>query len=258
MEFLYWAIVVMLGLCFGSFGTVLTTRIEHGTSIVRPASRCLSCERPLRRRDRVPLLSYVVLRGRCRDCGATISPLYPAIEAVTALLFCFVWWKFGPTATGLAFAGLAVITPPLTIIDVRKRRLPNLLTAAGAVWALLCAVVVSVQLRTTDVLITSILSGAACAAGLLMLAFVSKGGMGMGDIKLAGVIGLVMGTMAWTAAVAAIVWAFVLGAVIALILMLLGRARRGTAVPFGPMLISGAWIVLVTDLNPLTSFLVLR
>ena len=251
-------IVVLSGLCFGSFATVLTDRVPVGKSVASPRSRCPLCGVAIARRDQVPVLSYLVLRGRCRNCGLRISALYPAIELVTTALFCLVWWRHGLSPTSLAFAGLAVITAPLTVIDVRQHRLPNALTGAGAAWALLCAGVIAVTSGAWEPLLVSVASGVACAGGLLLLALVSKGGMGMGDIKLAGVIGLVMGLIAWTAAVAAIVWAFVLGAVIALRLIVIGKAQRGTAVPFGPMLIAGAWLVLATDVNPLTSFLVLR
>ena len=245
-------------MCFGSFGTVLTERIPTGRSIVRPRSACPCCDTSIRRRDQIPVLSYALLRGRCHNCGVAISPLYPAIEIATAALFCLAWWRYGPTPRGLAFAGLAVITPPLTVIDIRQHRLPNALTAAGAMWALLCALAIAIDARAWQPLLMSSLTGLACAGGLLLLAFVSKGGMGMGDIKLAGVIGLVMGLIAWTDAVAAIVWAFVLGAVISIVLIFIGKAKRGTAVPFGPMLIAGAWLVLATGINPLTSFLILR
>lgn len=258
MESLQLLIVTVFGLCFGSFGSVLADRVVRSESIVRPRSRCPGCLNAIARRDQFPVLSYVLLGGRCRTCGLRISAIYPAIELATASLFCLVWLRYGSSPTAFAFAGLAVITPPLTVIDIKHHRLPNALTAAGAIWATACAGVLSISSGSLQPLLTSLTCGAACAGGMLLLALVSKGGMGMGDIKLAGVIGLVLGLVAWTTAVAAIVWAFVLGSAVALLLIVMGKAQRGTAVPFGPMLIAGPWVVLATGINPLTSFLILR
>lgn len=249
-----WFPIIVIGLCLGSFATVLAARVSVGESVVAPRSACRACNTQLRWFELIPVFSYLVLGGRCRTCGVRIGIAYPCIEVATMALFWFAWWYAGPTFVGLALAGLAVIGPPLTYIDLREQRLPNVLTGAGFLWMIGCAVADAVFTQDGHRLPIALLSGASAILLMLMLAIVSRGGMGMGDVKLAGVIGLGTGLFGWMTTAAAIGWAFVLGAGIGVALMVVGRAGRRTALAFGPMLIAGAWLALLTGINPLLVF----
>ena len=251
---MYWLPVIAIGLCLGSFATVLTARVATGESVVAPRSACRTCSTPLRWFELVPVASYLLLRGKCRSCAARIGVAYPLIELATMTLFWFAWWREGPSFVGLALAGLAVIGPPLAVIDLREQRLPNALTGAGGLWMLGCAVADAVMSQQRYRLLISLICGLSAALLLFMLAIVSRGGMGMGDVKLAGVIGMATGLVGWMTMAAAIGWAFVLGAGIGVALMAVGRAGRRTALAFGPMLIAGAWLALLTGVNPLLFF----
>lgn len=250
--------VGLLGLVLGSFGTVLAARVAEGESVVFPGSACRSCGVAIRARDNIPLLGYLLLRGRCRSCNHRIDPAYPLIELTTCALVVSAWIIAGPAPLGFALAGLAVIGPPLFVIDIRQHRLPNVLTAAGAIWVLGCVIAAAALDHSAAPIYQSLISAAVCAGALLLLAIVSRGGMGLGDVKLAGVLGLTAGIAAWTTAASAMLWAFLLGGAIAAYLLFTGRAQRGTAVPFGPMLLAGTWIAVITGLNPATMLVVLR
>ena len=160
---------VLFGLVFGSFASVLTVRIPAGKSIVYPDSACPKCGRWLPPWENVPLLSYLLLRGRCRGCGERIGLFYPLMEIGTAALYVLAVYAGGLTPVGLAYSGFAVITLPLLIIDLRHRRLPNVLTLAGFSWAILCAVIAAVLAQDAAGLLTPVLSAAGCAAFFLLL-----------------------------------------------------------------------------------------
>ena len=254
MGVLEWLLIGCFGLVFGSFGTVLATRVAAGQSIVDPPSACRACGVELRARDLVPVLSFLVRRGRCAYCNARVDRLYPAIELATALLFVVAWSVGGFTPLGLALAGLAVLTPPLVAVDLREQRLPNALTGAGVAWMCGCAVIESMQRGALVPLVTATASRIGAATMLFLLAVASNGGMGMGDVKLAGMIGATGGLTAWTTAVDALGWAFLLGGCIAGFLLLTRHSSRGTAIPFGPMLLAGGWLAFLLDVHVVTGF----
>jgi leader peptidase (prepilin peptidase)/N-methyltransferase len=235
---------VLFGLVFGSFASVLTVRIPAGKSIVYPDSACPKCGRWLPPWENVPLLSYLLLRGRCRGCGERIGLFYPLMEIGTAALYVLAVYAGGLTPVGLAYSGFAVITLPLLIIDLRHRRLPNVLTLAGFSWAILCAVIAAVLAQDAAGLLTPVLSAAGCAAFFLLLNIVSRGGMGLGDVKLAGVIGATLGMVHWQLAAFGIMCGFLAGGISSIWLLLTRRVKFGNTIPFGPYMLLGAWLAI--------------
>ncbi|HWM35188.1 MAG TPA: prepilin peptidase [Pseudolysinimonas sp.] len=245
----------LLGLAIGSFLNVVVYRVPAGRSLT-PDSACPHCGTAIRKRDNIPVLSWVLLRGRCRGCSQPISPRYPLVEAGTAVAFLFVTARFGPALVGaasvpdavaaaselIAFLALTAVSIALALIDLDTRTLPNVIVVP----ALLTGVVllgVAGALRGDW---AAILQAAAGGAGLfvfyLILALVKPGGMGMGDVKLAAVLGLYLGFLGWGNLLVGAFAAFVFGGVFGLALILIRRARRTTAIPFGPWMILGAWL----------------
>jgi leader peptidase (prepilin peptidase)/N-methyltransferase len=232
--------LLLLGLLVGSFLNVVIARVPEGRSILSPGSACLVCQHPVRGYDNVPMLSWFVLRGRCRDCSAPISWRYPAVEATTGVLFVAAGMRFGWTPyLGVALVLLAAGTA-LFLIDLDHHRLPFAITgvtaAAGA--AVLGA---DAFLNGASPLLTALLSTAAWLAvyGGIWLA-TSGRGMGLGDVALAPVLGLALGWLGWGATLVGLLGGFVIGALVGVVLLGSGRAGRRTRVPHGPFLLTGA------------------
>lgn len=231
-------LALVLGLAVGSFLNVVIHRLPRKESLVHPPSRCPGCEQPVRPYDNVPVLSWLVLRGRCRHCAAPISRRYPLVEALTGLLYAAVvlarWDEPVDVALGIALVTLLV---PMTFIDLDTRTIPNVLLAPFAVLAPVIALALD-----PDLLPELLLSGAAAFAAFLLVALASPKGMGMGDVKLVGVLGLYLGRAVAPAIFAGLIAGVVVGAVI------MGRlgaqAGRKVAVPFGPFLALGAVLAL--------------
>jgi len=223
----------VLGAVFGSFLNVVAYRLPRHESLVSPASRCPSCGTPVKPYDNVPILSFLLLRGRCRSCSHTISPRYPLIEALTGLL-CAGAALTHSSAIGVALSlALILIVVPAALIDLEHRIIPNSLTALGAVLALALGLALDPGGEPQRLI------AAGAAGGFLLLAALAyPGGMGMGDVKLAAVMGLLLGRAVAPAIFIALLAGVLVGAVIV--------ARKGThegrktAVPFGPFLALGA------------------
>ena len=235
MEFSYVIIAFVFGLLIGSFLNVVAYRLPRGESLISPPSHCPACNKPVRRRDNIPVLGWLLLRGRCRDCGEPFSWTYPAVELMTGLLFALVV-ATQDDAIGVAL-GLCLVTTlvPVTLIDLDVRRIPNTITLASAVAALVAGVAFDLDGVPEQVI------AAGAAGGLFLLAAVIKPkGMGMGDVKLVAVLGLYLGR----AVAPAIFIALILGVVIGGVVMArIGVARgRKTTVPFGPFLAIGGMV----------------
>jgi len=226
------------GLCVGSFLNVVVWRLPRGESLVAPGSRCPGCKRPVRPYDNVPVLSWLLLRGRCRDCRTPISARYPLVEALSGALAAAVVLTSDDLRDVLLGLTLVALLVPIALIDLDHRIIPNRLTALGAVAAL--AIGVATDL---DGVPQQLIAGAAAGGFLLLAALARPGGMGMGDVKLAGMLGLFLGR---EVAVALLV-AFVAGTLVGVGVM----ARRGvgegrkTAIPFGPFLALGGVVGLL-------------
>jgi leader peptidase (prepilin peptidase)/N-methyltransferase len=227
----------VLGAIAGSFLNVVAYRLPRRDSLIRPASHCPSCNAPVRPYDNVPILSYLLLRGRCRKCDAKISRRYPLVEAATAGL-CAGAVLAHSSAAGLALSlALILVLVPAALIDLEHRIIPNRLNAAGALIALALGVGLDAAGEPERLI------AAACAGGLLLLAALAyPGGMGMGDVKLAAVMGLFLGRAVAAALMIALLAGVLAGALI--IARKGARAGRKTAVPFGPFLALGGLVAV--------------
>lgn len=232
----------VLGLVIGSFLNVVIWRVPRGESVVRPASHCPSCGRPIRARDNVPVLSWLMLRGRCRDCGARISVRYPLVEILTAALFVVMALRFEADWVLPAYLYLAAVGVALALIDLDVRRLPNALTlpSYGIAGALLG--VAAFAGAGSAPFVRALLGMAALFGFYFLLVLVYPSGMGFGDVKLAGVLGLYLGWLGWGAVVVGAFSGFLLGALVGVGLMLFRGAGRKAKIPFGPFMLLGALI----------------
>ncbi|MFM5904688.1 MAG: prepilin peptidase [Micrococcales bacterium] len=230
------------GLAFGSFATVLESRIPNGPAIWAGSSACPNCSKPIKWRHNIPVLSYLVLRGRCAQCKSKIAFKYPLIEIGTASLFVAIVLVSGLSIQSLAMAAFAVVTFPLLLIDLRLQRLPNKLTYSLMVVAAAIGVVQAVTIGNWGHFWAALMSGLIPFVAFFLLALLSRGGMGLGDVKLAGGMGFTLGLVSWQTSFGAFVIAFLLGGCAAILLLVLRKAGRKHMIPFGPYLLLGAWI----------------
>src|SRR5918997_1817683 len=199
----------LLGAIIGSFLNVVAYRLPRGESLSRPRSRCPGCETPIRPYDNVPVLSWLLLRGRCRDCGTGIAWRYPLVEALTAALLALVVLVHGADRDAWLGLGFVLIAVPIAVIDLDHQIIPNRLNALGA----LSALALLALTRPGD--IPEHLIAAAAAGGFLFVAwFARPGGMGLGDVKFAVVMGLFLGAEVAPALFAGLFLGSVVGGVI--------------------------------------------
>ncbi|MFI4989360.1 MAG: prepilin peptidase [Solirubrobacterales bacterium] len=223
----------ILGTCFGSFLNVVAYRLPRHESLLGPASHCPACGTPVKPYDNVPILSFLLLRGHCRSCDAAISPRYPLVETLTGLLCAGAVLAHGSASAIALSVALILVVVPAALIDVEHRIIPNAVTALGAVLAFGLGLALDPGGEPQR-----LIAGAAAGGFLLLAALAYPGGMGMGDVKLAGVMGLFLGSAVAPAIFIALLAGVLLGGAI---LMRKGvQAGRKTKVPFGPFLAFGA------------------
>jgi leader peptidase (prepilin peptidase)/N-methyltransferase len=228
------ALALAPALAFGSFLNVVASRVPLRIPIGTSRSRCMTCSHELSARDNVPLLSYALLRGRCRHCQASIPWRYPAVEALTALLVAACALRFGPTPDALVAAGFCTVLVVVSAIDVEHRIVPNriVLPAAGV------AVVAQTILHPGA---EWVLAALGASGFLLAAALAYPKGMGMGDVKLALLLGAVLGRNVSVALMVGCLAALVPAAALAL---RHGSRARKIAIPFAPFLAFGAVVAL--------------
>jgi leader peptidase (prepilin peptidase)/N-methyltransferase len=232
------ALAGVFGAMIGSFLNVVAYRLPRRESLAFPPSHCPRCDTPIRVRDNIPVLGWLALRGRCRSCREPIAIRYPLVEALSALLaVSVVLVKHGPHDLALGLTLVAVLIP-LALIDLDHRIIPNRITAPAAAAALIIGVVT----RPSGV-VAQLAAGGAAAGFLLIFALAYPAGMGMGDVKLAGVLGLFLGP---SVAVAILV-AVVAGSLAGGLLMARHGVQKGrkTGIPFGPYLALGGVVALL-------------
>lgn len=230
----------VLGLLIGSFLNVVIYRVPAGLSLVSPGSTCPACAHPVRAYDNVPVLSWLVLRGRCRDCAVPIAGRYPLVELATGVLFAVVAARFGATPYAAALLVVVAAGVALFMIDLDHRRLPFSVTGAAALGAAM-ALGLDVVRHGPAPVQTAVASAAVWLAVYGGVWLVTRGrGMGLGDVALAPVLGVVLGWLGWGPAAVGLVAGFVIGAVVGIGLLATGSARLGARVPHGPFLLSGA------------------
>ncbi|HSL11833.1 MAG TPA: prepilin peptidase [Actinomycetota bacterium] len=230
-------VALPFGLVIGSFMTVVVSRVPAGGSVIRPRSRCPSCGTPIRSRDNVPVLGWLLLRGRCRNCRQRISAVYPALETVTAALFVAAFVVFDDLWVAALIAALLSLMPAITVIDIQHRIIPNRLMYPALI-AFPAYVLVAFAAGGDVDPIRAALGLAIFGGGLFLVAAVS-GGMGMGDVKLAALEGVALGALGLRYVGVAAAAAILLGGLGGIVALLLGRGRR-SAIPFGPYLAAGA------------------
>jgi leader peptidase (prepilin peptidase)/N-methyltransferase len=233
------ALFSFLGLIFGSFLTVVVYRVPRGESVVRPRSRCPRCGSEIRPVDNVPVVSYVLLRGRCRQCGARVSPEYPLTELGTGMLFAATAAVHRDLFVAAVVAPFLALMLAVGLIDARWRIIPNRIVYPALLVALGGLIVGHLAGAPVDA-VRGLIGLGLYAGPLFLVALIVPHGMGMGDVKLAALIGLVLGSLGLAyVAVAAGVGIVVggLGAIVAMAVFRLGRKHH---IPFGPFLAGGA------------------
>jgi len=233
----------IFGLLIGSFLNVVIWRVPRGESVVRPRSHCPKCDEPITPRDDIPLVSWLVLRGRCRHCGNPISVRYPLVELACGLLFAGFAIRFGAHVELVAYLYLAAVGLALAMIDFDHKRLPDVLTLPSyPVAIVLLGLAAVLDHRGHTPFVRALLAGAALYAFYEVIGFIQPRGMGGGDIKLSGVLGLYLGWLGWGELVVGAFAAFLIGAVVSIALVLFAGAGRKTKVPFGPFMLLGTLV----------------
>jgi leader peptidase (prepilin peptidase)/N-methyltransferase len=241
------ASAMLLGLAVGSFLNVVIYRLPRQQSLVRPQSACPACDRPVRNRHNIPVFGWLVLRGRCADCGTRISARYPLVELGTGIIFVAMTLRLGelhllaalPAFLLFSAAGIA-----LAMIDIDVRRLPNSVVLP-LYPVLLFALTMAAMLQDhPGALVRAVVGTATLFALYYLLAFSYPGGMGFGDVKLAGLIGMVLGFISYQALIIGAFAAFLLGGAYGIVSMALSRGSRKSAIPFGPFMILGVAVAV--------------
>jgi leader peptidase (prepilin peptidase)/N-methyltransferase len=229
------ALAAVGGLIVGSFLNVVAYRLPRGESLLHPRSRCPHCGTQLRAIDNIPVVSWVALRGRCAHCGAPVSARYPLVELTTGALYAAVVASQDDAVR--IVLGLLLVTAlvPITLIDLDHRLIPNKITGPAAV-----AAVIAIVALDPDFLVEALIAAAAGGGFFLIAALLYPRGMGMGDVKLAGVLGLYLGKAVAPAILIALLGGVLVGA--AIIVRKGAKEGRKTAVPFGPFLALGGMI----------------
>lgn len=234
------ALAAVAGLAFGSFTGVVVHRVPSKESIVSPRSRCPNCGHELAVADNIPVLSWMMLGGRCRYCRTPISPRYLAGEVLTATIWALAVARLGRSWDLLAFLPFLWVLIALSLIDLETKLLPNRIVYPSVVAGIALLAVSAALGPGVDPWIRGMEAMVASAGVFFVIALISPAGMGMGDVKLSAVIGLYLGYLSWGRVLVGFFMAFFAGAVVGVGLMIAGRAGRKTAIPFGPFMAVGA------------------
>ncbi len=254
-DILPYIIVALLGALIGSFLNVCIYRIPRNVSIISPSSRCPSCNTPIRPYDNVPVISYILLGGRCRVCGAGISPRYPFVELLNATLYVLVFYRFGFAWYTVIFALLCSALIAITFIDLDFQIIPDVITLPGIVIGLVAGSLLMPDpfIRHSPLGFTSSIIGLVAGGGIFYaIAVISKGGMGGGDIKMMAMVGALMG---WKSVLLTVFLGSLTGSVFGIFLMISQKKGRKTKVPFGPFLAFGTLATMFFGQEILTWYL---
>jgi leader peptidase (prepilin peptidase) / N-methyltransferase len=242
------ALPLVFGLLVGSFLNVVIARVPEGRSVWAPRSACPRCGALIGWYDNIPLVSFLVLRGRCRGCRAGIAWRYPIVEAATGGVFALAYVLLGPTPEFLVAAVLLGALIAITAIDLRHQIIPDVISLPGIVVGFVANSLLPGGGGWLDSLI-----GIAVGGGLfLVIILVSGGGMGGGDMKLGAMLGAFLG---WKLGLLALLLGVLAGGAVAVVLLLLGRKGRKDAIPFGPYLALGGAVALLWGDRVLTWYL---
>ena len=236
-------VTALLGLAVGSFLNVVIYRVPRGESLVHPGSHCPHCGNAVRNRHNIPVLGWLLLRGRCADCKARVSARYPLVEAGTAALFVAVAAKFGLSWELPAYLYLAAIAVALAAIDLDVMRLPDRIVLPSYVVALVLLAPAVIAEHNWAAATRGAIGAVLLFAFFFGLAVLPRG-MGFGDVKLAGLLGLYLGWLGWSSMLVGAFAGFVIGGAIGVLLMLVRRAGRKSRIPFGPAMLAGAFLAV--------------
>ena len=227
-------VIFMFGLAIGSFANVCIYRLPKKESVVFPVSHCIACSTPVRPFDNIPVISYLILGGKCKDCKESISVIYPIIEVITALLLLAGFFKFGLTFDFLIYTVVAPTLVIITAIDIEHQIIPDVITLPGIVLGLAAG---SYTIGYIDSF-----SGFLLGGGLFyLLAVLSNGGMGGGDIKYIAAAGALVG---WQKVLLIIFIGAFLGSFMGLLQIVVQKKSRKSLIPFGPFLAAATLITL--------------
>jgi leader peptidase (prepilin peptidase)/N-methyltransferase len=240
----------LFGLVVGSFLSVCIYRLPEHKSIITPPSSCPNCRRRIKPYDNIPVLSFILLKGRCRYCGESISWQYPAVELITGLLFLGLAYKWGVSAKTLIYALLVSALVVVTFIDIHYQIIPDRITLPGMVIGVVLAFLPCWPMEWTQSIFGLLLGGGI----LYVAALFSRGGMGGGDIKLIALLGAFLG---WQKVLLTIFIGVLLGSLVGIVLMLFMGKGRKDRVPFGPFLALGAMISIFWGREIITWYLML-
>lgn len=249
----------IFGLLIGSFLNVVVYRVPNGLSIVSPPSACPGCGHVIKAYDNIPVLSWLILRGRCRSCAKPISKRYPLVEAGTGIAFAGValWaWTGGVTAGRptegapgilvlVGFLYLAAVTVALGLIDLDTRRLPDAIVLPSYLVGAALFTLAAILSGDYSALLRAGAGMAVLWTAYLLMALAYPGGMGFGDVKLAGLLGLFLGWVGWGPLLVGAFAAFLLGGLFSVGLLVARKANRKSGIPFGPWMLAGAWIGII-------------
>jgi leader peptidase (prepilin peptidase)/N-methyltransferase len=246
VQLYFYAVSLLLGVVLGSFLNVVIYRLPRSQSLVRPGSRCPSCGTPIRWYDNIPVISWLVLRGRCRACEVRIPIRYPLVEAITGIAFALAFWRFGLTWPLLVAWAFIVAMVAVAFIDYDHMIIPNKIVLPGAVTGLMASVAIHPQRWWVYVA-----GSAGAAAFMFLLAMLWPGGMGPGDIKMALFMGAVLGAYV----IVAVFAAFLFGSIAGVYMIVIQKRSRKARVPFGPYLAMGAVLAALGGETILRSYM---
>jgi len=246
------SIILILGLIIGSFSNVCIYRIPKNESIVFPASHCPNCHTPIKAIDNVPILSFLLLKGKCRKCGEKISIRYPVVEFLTGAIYLLIFLIYGRSYQTLIYALLSSALIIISFIDLDVQIIPDEISLPGIVIGLALSFIVPYISYLNSLLGIIAGGGIIFLIALAGLAIFKKEAMGGGDVKLSAMIGAFIG---WKYIIVSLFIGFFIGAIAGILLILLKIRNRDDLVPFGPFIVLGSFITLLWGKNILSWYL---
>jgi len=235
-------LIFVLGLIVGSFNNVCIYRIPRNESIIYPASRCPKCRSSIKPIDNIPLLSYILLKGKCRNCGSKISIQYPVVEFITGIIYTFIFLIYGLTLQSLIYIILSSALIIIAFIDLNRQIVPDMISLPGIAIGLILSFFVPYISFINSVLGVVVGGGIIFIIGLAGSVIFKKEAMGGGDVKLAAMIGAFLG---WKYTIISLFLGFFLGALVGIFLILSKIKSKEDMVPFGPFIASGSFITFL-------------
>lgn len=246
------SIIFILGLIIGSFSNVCIYRIPKNESIIFPASHCPNCHTPIKAIDNIPILSYLILKGKCRKCGEKISIRYPIVEFLTGAIYLLIFLVYGRSYQTLIYALLSSALIIISFIDLDEQIIPDEISLPGIIIGFVLSFIVPYISYLNSILGIIVGGGIIFLIALAGLAIFKKEAMGGGDVKLAAMIGAFIG---WKYIIISLFIGFFIGAIAGILLILLKIKNRDDLVPFGPFIVLGSLITILWGENILTWYL---